>query len=169
MNHKRISHYLIAAGILALLGVLAVSLLYVPEMAQMSLLMLSPQEPGEPIPNQLTALYYVGLGGAWCVSLIFLLALYEYFRVSLRIGREQCFCQENVRSLSRIALYLTIDGALWIVAIFIPGMFGVPSGPIWLVFLLLSMAFFALAMLAWCLGKLLARAVEMREENDLTV
>ena len=42
-------------------------------------------------------------------------------------------------------------------------------GPSYLIFLLAAMASFALGLLAWALGKLLARAVKLKEENDLTV
>jgi hypothetical protein len=127
-------------------------------------------EPGSiPSDAQLQALYWLGLIGVWTASLIFLLALYEYFRVSLRIGKEQSFCQENVKSLQHIAFFLAVDAVLWIIAIFLPGIFAVPVGPVWIMFLMISMAHAALGLLALGLSKLLSRAVAIQQENDLTV
>ena len=42
-------------------------------------------------------------------------------------------------------------------------------GPAWVAMLLAAVASFAMGMLAWALGRLLTRAVQYKEENDLTV
>jgi len=171
MSQKRIAHFLIAAGAMAAAGILALALFYAPSLAQSLLFALSVgNEPGSiPSDAQLQALYWLGLIGVWTASLIFLLALYEYFRVSLRIGKEQSFCQENVKSLQHIAFFLAVDAVLWIIAIFLPGIFAVPVGPVWIMFLMISMAHAALGLLALGLSKLLSRAVAIQQENDLTV
>lgn len=171
MSQKRIAHFLIAAGAMAAAGILALALFYAPSLAQSLLFALSVgNEPGSiPSGAQLQALYWLGLSGVWAASLVFLLALFEYFRVSVRIGKERSFCPENVKSLQHIAFFLAVDAVLWIIAIFLPGMFSVPVGPVWLMFLLVSMAHAALALLALGLSKLLSRAVAIQQENDLTV
>ena len=164
MNQKRISRFLIVAGVLAGIGILAAAGVYAPVMAGECRDLYREDIPG------IEGLYWVGLIGVWTASLLFLLALMEYLRVSARIGKDRSFCRENVKSLSRIALFLWADGALWILAIFAPGLlFRVDIGPICVVFLLISMANAALGLLSWALGRLLARAVELKEENDLTV
>lgn len=163
MNQKRISHLLIAAGALAAAGILALALLYAPALASACL------EAFKETPN-IQGLYRFGLAGVWTESLIFLLALAEYMLISVRIGRNRSFCPENVRGLRRIALYLSVDGVLWLLAIIAPSfIFHILIGPVWMLFLLVSMGTFALALLAWCLGGLLSRAVEIQRENDLTV
>ena len=173
MNQKQISHLLIAAGVIAALGILAGAALYAPELAQESLLILSPANAdpaqADEIAHRLEWLYWTGLSGVWGAALIFYLALFEYFRVSVRIGQDRSFCPENVKSLRHIAICLAADAALWLIAIFVPGIFGFPVGPAFLVFLLISMANAALSLLAWCLGRLLNRAVTIQQENDLTV
>ena len=164
MNQKRIARFLIAAGVLAGIGILAAAGVYAPALAGRCLKMFLEDVPG------IEGLYWVGLIGVWTASLLFLLALMEYLRVSARIGKDRSFCRENVKSLSRIALFLWADGTLWILAIFIPGLFfNLGVGPAWVFFLLISMANAALGLLAWALARLLARAVELKEENDLTV
>ena len=167
IQHKRISHFLIAAGAMAGIGVLALALIYAPVLAKDVSESLCAEDPS--LSAAVSGLKWAGLAGVWAAALVFLLALAEFFRVSARIGRDQSFCPENVKSLRRIAFFLSLNGVLWIAAVFVPGLFGFPVGPAWLLFLLASMAHFALAMLAWCLGRLLARAVEMQQENDLTV
>ena len=162
MHQKRISYLLIAAGALAGVGVLMLAAIYAPAFAREAL------EANADVPG-IRGLYWTGLVGVWTVAALFLLALSEYFFVCVRIGKERSFCPENVKSLRRIALYLAIDGILWIGAIFVPGLFGLPVGPACLLFLLASMACSALSVLAWCLGKLLDRAVSLQQENDLTV
>ena len=171
MSQKRIAHFLIAAGAMAAAGILALALFYAPSLAKSLLFALSlGNEPGSsPTDGQLQALYWLGLIGVWAASIVFLLALYEYFRVSLRIGKENSFCAENVKSLQHIAFFLAVDAVLWIIAVFLPGMFAVPVGPAWIMFLLISMAHAALALLALGLSKLLARAVAIQQENELTV
>ncbi len=162
MKQKTVSRLLITAGALAAAGILILSLFYAPALAAQCRDVYS-QTPG------IGRLYWLGLTGVWIASLILLLALGEYFRVSLRIGREQSFCRENVKGLRRIAAYLAADGALWLLAVFLPGFCGVPVGPAWIAFVLAAAAHFALSLLAGCLGQLLARAVEIKRENDLTV
>lgn len=162
MNQKQISRLLIAAGALAGIGVLALAGVFAPALAKDAL------EANADAPG-IRGLYWTGLIGVWTVAALFLLALAEYFFVCVRIGKDRSFCPENVKSLRRIALYLAIVGILWIGAVFVPGLSGLPAGPAWLLFLLASMASFALAILAWCLGRLLARAVALQQESDLTV
>lgn len=170
MTQKSISRFLIAAGAMAAVGILALSLIYAPNLAQsLRDYLIEDTTAGADFAGKVRSLYWVGLGGVWLVSLIFLLALGEYFRVSLRIGKEQSFCPENVKSLQRIALFMAMNAVLWMAAIFLPSLFSVPVGPAWLMFLLISMANAALALLALGLSRLLARAVSIQQENELTV
>ena len=163
MTQKRISHLLIAAGALACAGVLVLAGVYAPALAGEAL------EANAEVPG-IRGLYWMGLIGVWAVAALFLLALAEFFFVCVRIGKEQSFCTENVKSLKRIALYMALCGALWIGAIFAPSFFfHILMGPVWIFFLLFSMAHSALALLALGLSRLLARAVDMQQENDLTV
>lgn len=157
---KKESVYLLIAGVAAGIGVLFVAFVYVPIMAG---------ECREMFPEY-EALYWPGLLGVWTVTALFLLGLWEYFQVCRRIGLDRSFCRENVKSLKRIAVYIALMAALFLLAIFAPGvLFRLDIGPAWLLFLLCAMACAALALLAYGLSRLLRRAVEIKEENDLTV
>lgn len=163
MNQKRISFLLIAAGIVAAFGILVLSLFYAPGLAEEAL------QAYQDVPG-IRGLYRMGLSGVWVTAALFLLALADYFRISVRIGKNRSFCAENVKSLKRIAVYIAVCAVLWAGAVFAPGLFfHIPIGPAWVFFLLFSMANAALSMLALGLSLLLSRVVEMQQENDLTV
>lgn len=157
---KKESIWLLIAGIAAGIGVLFVAFIYVPVIAG---------ECREMYPEY-AALYWPGLAGIWAITALFLLGLWEYFRVCLRIGQDRSFCMENVKSLRRITGCMAAMAVLFLLAIFAPGvLFHLDIGPVFLVFLLCAMACAALALLSHGLSRLLKRAVEIKEENDLTV
>ncbi len=160
MKQKTISYLLMAGGGIAAAGIILVFGVVVPVLA------------GEckTMYPELAHLYWPGLIVGWLIGVAFLLGLWEYFRVCARIGRDQSFHPDNVKSLHRIALYMAASGVLWIGAALGPHFFfHADIGPLWLYLLLFAMAGFALSLLAWGLGLLLKRAVEIKEENDYTV
>ena len=160
MKQKTIARALIGAGGIAAAGIIALFFVYLPLLAG---------QLREAYPEY-AGLYWPGLLDMWAIAALFLLGLWEYFRVCVRIGRERSFCRENADSLRRIALYMAVSGALWLGAIFVPPMFfHVSIGPFWIELALCAMAAEALGILAWGLGKLLERAISLQEENDLTV
>ncbi len=160
MTQKTVSRWMMVAGGLAAVGVLALALVYAPVLANDFRSMYPEYAP----------LYWPGLIGVWMIAGLFTLGLYEYFLVCARIGKDRSFCRENVRSLERISLYMLVMACLWIAAIFAPGLlFRLDVGPVWILFLLCAMASAALGILACGLSKLLKRAGDIKEENDLTV
>ena len=157
---KKESVWLLIAGAATGIGVLFVAFVYVPVIAG---------ECREMYPEY-AALYGPGLAGIWGITGLFLLALWEYFRVCFRIGQDRSFCMENVKSLRRITACMAAMAVLFVLSVFAPGvLFRLDIGPVFLLFLLAAMACAALSMLAYGLSRLLRRAVEIKEENDLTV
>ena len=157
MEHKRISWYLLGAGAAAGLGLLAIFLGFLPELILWRRLFM----PG----------YVLGLILAAMCSLAILygLALYEYMGICIRIGRNQSFCRNNARGLTRISRYLFLAAGVWLLgqgAALLPD---VGPGSWWVSFLLCAVASGAMGVLSWAIGKLLSRAVQLQEENDLTV
>lgn len=159
MNHRRISVFLLLAGLIAMLGILWVFGIYVPLVAQQCALTFS----------QLKYLYWPALLYLWGIGLLFLAALANYLLISVRIGRNQSFCTQNADGLRTISVLLFIAAALCIAGLaagLLPRMsFGIWCIPV----VLLSLASGAMGMLAWALGWLLRRAVQLQEENDLTI
>ncbi len=160
MEHRRISCMLLTAGVIALLGGAALFLVYAPVAANECCLA---------YPD-LSFLFWPGLIYLWIIGLLYCMAMFEYFRITLRIRQDRSFCRPNAVGLNHIALFMNTAGLLWALLPFLLALvYGISMGPSALVFLLAAMASFAMGLLAWALGKLLARAVKLKEENDLTV
>lgn len=157
MEHKKVSRLLILAGVVAGVGGMAILFLLIP---------LATTEIRNAHP-ELSGWFWPGLVYAWAVGALCLAALGEYLLISMRIGKNRSFCVENVRDLRLIAvLLLAAAGLLLVGAVFV---LAVGFGPVWLWLLLAAAACGAMAILAYALSRLLNRAVQLQEENDLTV
>ncbi len=159
MEHRRVSRLLMLAGGIAVLGGAYLFFVDAPKAAlQYRALM-----------PEYAYLFIPALVFLWLIGLIYLTAMADYFRVCRRIGQDRSFCPENERSLSRIACLLIGAAAIWLLGIPLGLLLRLDFG-IWTVaFLLAAAASAAMGLLAGSLAKLLGRAVEMKEENDLTV
>ena len=160
MEHKKISLALIGAGALATLGGLFLFMVYAPlAAAQRRALM-----------PEAAFLYWPMLCTVWAIGAVYLTAMVFYFRIVVRIGRDQSFCMPNARDMNRIALCMGLAGILWLILCVVPHLAnGIPTGPVWIILTLAALASFCVGGLAWGLGQLLKRAVTLKEENDLTI
>lgn len=159
MEQKKISRVLLAAGAMAALGALVVCFAYVPQIGM---------DCREAYP-ELTHLFWPGLCYVWAVAALYWAALWQYFRICVRIGDGRSFCRENGMGLQMISRLLFLGAAGCILAPVLLALFSGQTGPVWVICLLFALASAAVGILAWALGKLLMRAVELQEENDLTV
>ncbi len=159
MEHKKLSRYLLAAGIIAGAGAGGIFLIYLLAMISVAI------DPASPYAY----LAFAAMAGMIALAILYGLALQEYFCICLRIGKNRSFCQENAKGLHRIFQFLLSAALLWLAAefsVFLPGM----AWGIWnIAFLLFAMASAAMGILAYALGKLLKRATQLQEENDLTI
>lgn len=160
MENKKVSVWLMAAGGAAA-AVLAFFFLVMLPIEAVNVKHYYPE---------LAYLFWPLLISLWIIGACYALSMLRYFQICLRIGKNQSFCRENAKDLGRIALYLGLAGALCLVWDAAAAAQSAVSVGIWCLYpFLAAMASFGLAVLAWGLGKLLARAVALKEENDLTV
>ena len=160
MEQKKVSRCLIMAGALAALCGGFLFFVYAP---------IAAGQCREMYP-ELAHLYLPGLLAVEAIGLTYAGAMAEYFRIVVRIGQDRSFCRENARGLSRIARFMAAAGFLWALLLILPPLiWQVQYGAALFAMLLAAAASFAMGVLAWGLGKLLARAVALKEENDLTV
>lgn len=109
------------------------------------------------------------------VGLPYLAALRDYFIICSNIGNERSFCAENAALLRRIAHLFILDSILWCAVLPWYVRFGsaalIQALPFWhcAIVLLFFMADWALALLACMISRLLERAEELQNENDLTI
>ena len=159
MEHKKLSRYLLAAGTIAGVGALGIFLVYLLGMISVAF------NPASPYAY----LAFAAIAGMCALAALYGLALKEYFCICLRIGKNRSFCPENAKGLHRIFQLLMVAALLWLaaeLAAFLPGM----MAGVWnIAFLLFSMASAAMGILAYALGKLLKRATQLQEENELTI
>ena len=160
MDQKRISWVLLAAGVIAAVAGVFLFFVYGTAVA------ISCRENFQ----EVAFLFWPGLIWLWTIGLTYLAAMFYYFRIVLNIGEDRSFTRENATGLAHIAFLMCLAGVLWLLGEILPGLiWGVVLGIGWLALLLAAAASFAMGLLAWALGRLLARAVQLKEENDLTV
>ena len=145
MNRKRISRLLIFAGILAgLFGSYA-----------------------------LLALFLMSRSYGWHGTLEFLLGngtSAQIQSICLRIGKNQSFHRKNGKDLEKIALWLAGAGGLWFLLCGVMALvWRVNIGPAYLLAVALGVASAAVAIVAYGLSRLICYAVDLQEENDLTI
>ena len=166
MNRKRISRLLIFAGILAgLFGSYALLVLFLMSRSYgwhgtLELLL------GNGTSAQIQS---VCLGS--CVAFLpYYPALGLYFRICLRIGKNQSFHRKNGKDLEKIALWLAGAGGLWFLLCGVMALvWRVNIGPTYLLAAALGVASAAVAIVAYGLSRLICYAVDLQEENDLTI
>lgn len=159
MEHQKLARYLMAAGGIAALGTGYAFLIAVPVGVRNAV-------AAHP---ELAVYYWPALIYIWIIGALCATALAEYFLICRRIGQNRSFCRENAAGLGRIARELLIAAPLCLASCGAPLLPGVEMGA-WCAFpVLAAMASGALGILAWALGKLLNRAVQLKEENDLTI
>ena len=159
MEHRKVSRLLILAGIVAVMGGGYLFFIHAPVRA------LQYRE----ISPEYAYLFIPALVFLWGIGLIYLMAMAAYFQICRRIGQDRSFCPENAAGLFRIALLLIGAGAVWLLGIPLGLLLGLRPGPWTILFLIAAVASFAMGMLAGGLSRLLKKAAEIKEENDLTV
>lgn len=157
MNHKRLSHLLIASGAVAAAGLGVLFLVYVP-LAGRKL---------RDIGAIWRGLFWPALAYIWVIGGLYMAAMWQYFRISLRIGLDRSFCAENAAGLRRISCLLLLAALLWCVPML--AALCVAAGAYALMFLLAAMASAALGGLAYVLGVMVRQAAQLQEDSELTI
>ena len=113
--------------------------------------------------------YWPWLVFLWGTAVPCYIALFIAWKVFDRIGNDESFCEENAKGLRKISVLAVID----VVYFFIGGlilMFANMSHPgVFLLSLLFVALGIAVAVVSAALSHLIYKAVQIKEENDLTV
>ncbi len=159
MQHKKLSVLLVIAGVLAGIGGAFMFFIWAPSVGN---------EMRSDYP-ELAWLFWPALGVLWCIAILYASSLALYLRISIRIGENRSFCEENVRGLRLIYRLMSVAAILWLACIVVCAFANIDIGPFWILFLLAAMATSAFALLAYALSALLHHAVHLQEDSDLTV
>ena len=159
MSHKRLSHLLLLAGGIAGVGALGVLIDYARMLAFRAL-----ERP------EMALRYWGRLVFLCLVAAVYGAALYQYMRISRRIGKNQSFCRENVGSMRAIACLMGAAAGMWAgLMIVFRLLSSIGVGVEMLLFALMCMASAAIGLVAYVLTQLLRRATQLQEDNDLTI
>ena len=102
----------------------------------------------------------------WVVALPCYAALVIAWRIADRIGADRSFCRENVSDMGKIARLMFACGLMSLLMA-IPA--GFLFGRVWFDCVLACLGCAGLGVIAYALACLLRGAVELQEENELTV
>jgi len=159
MEHISMGRWLkgitIATGIIGALGFLVI----LPVYSQV----LSRRVP-EFAPAQLPWLLFF-----WVMAVPCYLALHQFWCICRRIGEDNSFCSQNVRSLHLIALYALIDCALCFIGNIVFSVLGYSVPGVFVLFLLIVFIGLVIAVMCEALARLVDNASRMKAENDLTI
>lgn len=119
--------------------------------------------------TEVSWLKWPGLAGMWVIGILCYLALWEFWRICTRIGRDNSFCRENARSMKRIGilalltLSLIIGGFLFLVCIHYM------NGALAMVIFFIVCIAGGIGVVCLSLSVLIGNAAKLKEENDLTI
>ncbi len=114
-------------------------------------------------------LRWPGTVGMWVIALLCYLALWEFWRICTRIGRDDSFCRENARSMRHIGILAFVAAALILGGtIFLMVLHYLNAAGFLVIFFILCVAV-GIGVLCSALSKLIENAASLKEENDLTI
>jgi len=116
-----------------------------------------------------SGLFWPGLAYVWAVAIAYYRVIFEFSRVVRKIAEDRSFSYENAGSMRRIRDVCNAVGiwfALGLSALFV---LRVGSVRTVLLFVFLALVCFVISLMAHALSRLIARAADIKAENDLTV
>lgn len=114
-------------------------------------------------------LFWPGICYGWLIGIMCYVALFQFWKICVEIGRDNSFSLENIRSLniiSKIAVIVTIIWFTGLVGLIIMGSISIGFFILMSVAVLLSLA---VAVVATVLAHLVQKAYELKKETELTI
>ena len=96
-------------------------------------------------------------------------ALIVFIRMVGRLERGSAFTEENARAMAGIAAMLALSGLALLAALVLLAVICRGLAATLLLLLLLALAFFGLALIAYALNVLVRRAAVLQQDSDLTI
>lgn len=114
-------------------------------------------------------LFWPGLCYGWIIGIMCYMALYQFWKICVEIGRDNSFSVENIKSLnviSKLGLIITVVWFVGIVGLIIIGSMSIGF------FILMTVAVsvsLAVSIVTTVLAHLVQKAYELKKEADLTI
>ncbi len=114
-------------------------------------------------------LYWPGLYYGWAIGVICYLALFQFWKICVEIGRDNSFSKENVKSLNLIG-YLAIAAAcLWFAGLIVLIVLGMISIGFFVLMFMAIIVSISISIIAIVLSHLVDKAYALKQENELTI
>lgn len=113
--------------------------------------------------------YYPWLVMLWITAIPCYLILYNGWRLTTEIARDNSFSYENARYLKRIGIFALADSAYFFVSNLAFLFLNLSHPGVFLVSLLVDFAGVVVAVTAAALSHLVLKAAEIQQENRLTI
>ncbi|MFV0465703.1 MAG: DUF2975 domain-containing protein [Lachnospiraceae bacterium] len=114
-------------------------------------------------------IYIPGMFLAYTIGILCYLILYQFWKVTIKIGQNHSFCLENVHAFLWMSRFsLAISGLCLIFLLYTIVTDSIFPGAILLTVILLLIGL-ALTILTSALSHLIEHAYELQQENDLTI
>lgn len=97
------------------------------------------------------------------------LSFFRFWQICTRIGKDNSFSNGNAFALKRMSQYMIAECILLILALFLLGYLGLLKLPLLAVLLLFVFICAAVAVAAAALSHLVWKAVELKQEQELTI
>lgn len=109
-------------------------------------------------------LIFDGVTGVFCYTILF-----QFWKVCIQIDNENTFSKENEIAFGKMGTILLLLALIWVAGLI--GLFagGIANGELICMMLVLIFIWVVIAGMCKALSKLIEKASEIREENDLTI
>lgn len=118
---------------------------------------------------EFSSLFYLYLIMTWIGAIPCYLALFQFWKVCIQIGKDNSFSHENAKSLQNIGRLALIDTAYCLIGILVLLLANSLHIFLFIAALFIIAAGIAIAVIAAVLSHLIEKAWQLKQENDLTI
>ena len=114
-------------------------------------------------------LYYPGICFFWGIGILGYIALWQFWKICMEIGRDNSFSKENIHSLNIISVLAVIASILWFLAIVVLVFLKVFSVNLLIILGIFSFVSICICVVSIVLAHLVEKAYLLKVENELTI
>lgn len=114
-------------------------------------------------------LYWPGLCYGWFIAVIYYSALFQFWKISCEIGRDNSFSSENAKAMVNIAKLVALAAMAWFAGMLFLGFIKLLNPGFIILFCGASFGSIAISVMAAALSRLILKAYELKQENELTI
>ncbi|NLY77089.1 MAG: DUF2975 domain-containing protein [Tissierellia bacterium] len=118
---------------------------------------------------ELSYMFWPCLIYIWATAVPFYIALYKVWQIVKEISKDNSFCLKNAMALRSIGILALLDSFLYFVGMIILSSLNILQPTIGLAMLIIVFIGIAIGIVSFTLSRLVRKASDIKEENDLTI